>query len=186
MRFITRAILFWLFWLTTTSLAWAQEAVSSATCSGSALQAYCALTIQGATQSQEALVRDELRIVQPEVLPSRIIFVPHWKYIYTAKVYQLHVPKGMSSVMFTHLPSRSVFIDQDHIVSDEALVHWMAHELGHLTTNSSREDDAERAAKPFRARFKVAAAETMAAGRTAPQAEIVSGAGAEFSSSTVR
>jgi hypothetical protein len=163
MRFITRAILFWLFWLTTTPLAWAQEPVGSAQCGGSALQACGVPVIQGATQSQEELVGEELRIVRPEVAPSRIIFVPHWKYIYAAKVYQLHVPTGMSSVMFTHLSSRSVFVDQDHILSDEALVHWMAHELGHLATNSSREDDAERAAGPLRARFKVRRTETKAA-----------------------
>jgi len=52
--------------------------------------------------------------------------------------------------MFTHLPSRSVFIDEDRVGSDEALVYWMAHELGHLATNSVKEEDAERAARQFR------------------------------------
>jgi hypothetical protein len=110
-------------------------------------------TIQGATPEQEALLREELRIVEPPVVPLRIIFVPHWKYIYTAKEFQLHVPTGMSSVMFTHLASRSVFIDESRILSDDRVTYWMAHELGHLATNSTKESDAERAAKPYRARL---------------------------------
>ena len=121
---------------------------------GSTWQAGSALTIQGATPEQEALLREELRIVEPPVVPLRIIFVPHWKYIYTAKEFQLHVPTGMSSVMFTHLASRSVFIDESRILSDEGLTYWTAHELGHLATNSTKESDAERAAKPYRARLK--------------------------------
>jgi hypothetical protein len=33
----------------------------------------------------------------------------------------------------------------------------MAHELGHLATNSTKEGDAEKAAGPFRARLKESA-----------------------------
>jgi hypothetical protein len=94
--------------------------------------------------------------MQPDILPQRIIFVPHWKYLYTAKVFRLHVPTGMSSRMFTHLASRSVFIDDDHYGGDESLGYWMAHELGHVATNSADENDAEKAAKPYRRRLKEA------------------------------
>jgi hypothetical protein len=49
--------------------------------------------------------------------------------------------------MFTHLPSRTVFIDADRILNDNSLGYWMAHELGHLATNSVKETDAEKGAR---------------------------------------
>jgi Zn-dependent peptidase ImmA (M78 family) len=57
--------------------------------------------------------------------------------------------------MFTHLPSRIVFIDADRYI-DESLGYWLAHELGHLVTNSPKEQDAEKAAHEFRKRLKEA------------------------------
>jgi hypothetical protein len=53
----------------------------------------------------------------------------------------------MGSRMFTHLPSRSVFVHEDRYLGEEWLGHWMAHELGHLAANSVREEDAEKAAR---------------------------------------
>ena len=111
-------------------------------------------TVQGATPRQEALLRSQIRVMQPNVPPQRIIFVPHWKYLYAAKEFRLHVPTGMSSKMFTHFASRSVFIDDDHYGGDESLGYWMAHELGHLAANSADENDAEKAAQPYRKRLK--------------------------------
>jgi hypothetical protein len=111
-------------------------------------------TVVGATPKQEALVRAQIRAMQPEVLPLRIIFVPHWKYMDTARTFRLHVHTGFSSAMFTHLPSRSVFIDSDRYVSDDSLGYWMAHELGHLATNSASESDADKAACEYRKRLK--------------------------------
>lgn len=105
----------------------------------------------GATPEQEALLRDQMRRMHPEVLPARVVFVPHWKYLDDARVFQLHVPKGFSSVMFTHLASRTVFIDNDRYLGGKWLGYWMAHELGHLESNSAKEEDAERAAKKLRA-----------------------------------
>jgi Zn-dependent peptidase ImmA (M78 family) len=64
------------------------------------------------------------------------------------------VPAGFTSALFTHLPSRTVFIDADRYVSDESLGYWLAHELGHLVTNSVKEDDAERAARKYRKRLE--------------------------------
>jgi hypothetical protein len=113
-------------------------------------------TVLGATAQQEALVHAQIQAMQPEVLPLRVIFVPHWKYIDTARTFRLHVPTGYTSAMFTHLPSRSVFIDSDRYVSDDSLGYWMAHELGHLATNSAREDVAEKAAHEYRKRLKEA------------------------------
>jgi hypothetical protein len=77
-------------------------------------------TVLGATPEQEALVRAQIRIMQPDVYPLRVLFVPHWKYIDTARTFRLHVPAGYTSTMFTHLPSRSVFIDNDRYVSDDS------------------------------------------------------------------
>jgi len=69
--------------------------------------------VLGATPEQEALARAQIRVMQPDVYPLRVLFVPHWKYMDTARTFLLHVPSGYTSAMFTHLPSRSVFIDSD-------------------------------------------------------------------------
>jgi hypothetical protein len=111
-------------------------------------------TVLGATAQQEALVRAQVCVMQPEVLPLRIIFVPHWKYIDTTRTFRLHVPARYTSSMFAHLPSRTVFIDSDRYVSDDSLGYWLAHELGHLAANSASESDADKAAREFRKRLK--------------------------------
>jgi hypothetical protein len=111
-------------------------------------------TVLGATAQQQALVHAQIRAMQPEVLPLRIIFVPHWKYVDAARTFLLRVPTGYTSAMFTHLPSRTVFIDGDRYVSDDSLGYWMAHELGHLAANSASERDADRAARQLRKRLK--------------------------------
>src|SRR5580704_12668655 len=113
-------------------------------------------TVLGATAQEEALVRTQIQVMQPEVLPLRIIFVPHWKYVATAKTFLLHVPTGYTAAMFSHLPSRTVFIDNDRYVSDDSLGYWIAHELGHLAANSAKEEDAEKAAREYRKRLKKA------------------------------
>lgn len=107
-----------------------------------------------ATPTQEAALRAQVRLMHPEVLPLRIFFVPHWKYLDAARTFHLHVPTGFGSFMFTHLPSRTVFIDNDRYQGEEWLGHWIAHELGHLTTNSAKEEDAEKAARKFRKRLQ--------------------------------
>jgi hypothetical protein len=117
-------------------------------------------TVLGATPVQEALVRNQIRVMQPSVHPLRVLFVPHWKYIDTARTFRLHVPTGYTSAMFTHLPSRSVFIDSDRYVSDDSLGFWLAHELGHLASNSTKEGDAEEAAREYRKRLKKTRIET--------------------------
>ena len=113
-------------------------------------------TVQGATPQREAVLRHQIQLMQPSVLPYRVRFVPHWQYVYAAKMYQLHVPTGMGSKMFTHLASRSVFIDEDSYLGEEWLGHWMAHELGHLATSSVKEEDAERTAREYRTRLEAA------------------------------
>ena len=107
-----------------------------------------------ATCAQEAALRAQIRRINPPVLPLRIFFVPHWKYLDVAKTFRLRVPTGFASVMFTHLPSRTVFIDNDRYLGEDWLGHWIAHELGHLATNSADEHDADRAAREFRRRLK--------------------------------
>src|SRR5438445_7442585 len=111
-------------------------------------------TVLGATPEQEALVRAQIRVMQPDVYPLPDLFVPHWKYMDTARTFRLHVPAGYTSAMFTHLPSRSVFIDSDRYVSDDSLGFWIAHELGHLATNSASESAADKAAREYRKRLK--------------------------------
>src|SRR5260370_34924599 len=58
-------------------------------------------TVLGATPQQEALVRAQIRIMQPDVYPLRVLFVPHWKYVDTARTFRLHVPVGYTSAMNT-------------------------------------------------------------------------------------
>lgn len=115
-------------------------------------------TVFGATPSQESALRTQIRLMHPEVLPLRVFFVPHWKYLDNARVFQLHVPTGYASLMFTHLPSRTVFIDNDRYIGEDWLGHWIAHELGHLAKNSPKEEDAEKVAREFRKRLKEARA----------------------------
>jgi hypothetical protein len=111
-------------------------------------------TVQGTTPEREAVLRHQIEVMQPPVLPYRIRFVPHWQYVYAAHMYRLRVPTGMTSRMFTHLESRSVFIDEDRYSGEAWMGHWIAHELGHLATNSAREEDAEKAASEYRKRLK--------------------------------
>ena len=113
----------------------------------------------GASPQQEALVRAQIQIMQSAVLPLRVFFVPHWKYVDNTRIFHLHVPPGYTSAMFTHLPSRTVFIDADRNI-DLSLGYWLAHELGHLVTNSAKEQDAEKAAHEFRKCLKQAHIET--------------------------
>ena len=110
----------------------------------------------GATPRQESALRTQIQVMEPSVLPLRIFFVPHWKYIDAARIFRLHVPTGYTSSMFTHLPSRSVFIDSDRYQNEDWLSYWMAHELGHLASNSTKEEDAEKAAREYRKRLKAA------------------------------
>jgi len=112
------------------------------------------INCQGATPKEETLIRRQIQMMQPSVLPARIIFVPHWKYVDTTRIFQLHVPKGYSSAMFTHLPSRTVFIDYDRYLGERWLGHYIAHELGHLATSSPSESDAERVAHELRRHLK--------------------------------
>src|SRR5260370_25978368 len=102
-----------LFLVTITQCAWGQTSTNPKVVDAEATEPepfannYAVL---GATPEQEALVRAQIRIMQPDVYPLRVLFVPHWKYIDTARTFRLHVPAGYTSAMFTHLPSRSVFI----------------------------------------------------------------------------
>src|SRR5215467_2289200 len=106
--------------------------------------------VKYATPSQETALRTQIKLIHPEVLPLRVFFLPHWKYLDAARSFQLHVPKGYGSLMFTHLPSRTIFVDNDRYQGEEWLGYWMAHELGHLKANSAKESDADRGARECR------------------------------------
>jgi len=112
------------------------------------------LAVIGATAEQEASLRSQIQIIHPEVLPLRVLFVPHWKYLKAATTFQLHVPTGFGSLMFTHLASRTVYIDNDRYMGTAWLGHWIAHELGHLASHSTKEQDAEKVAREYRKRLK--------------------------------
>src|SRR2546421_9665429 len=117
-----------LFSLTVAQLAWGQTSGNSklVNTEGTAPETSAtSYTVIGATPKQEALVRAQIQVMQPDVYPLRVLFVPHWKYIETARIFRLHVPAGYTSAMFTHLPSRSVFIDSDRYVSDNSLGYWV-------------------------------------------------------------
>ena len=146
-----------LFSLTLAQCAWGQTSGNSklVNTEGTAPEASAtSCTVLGATSEQEALVRAQIRTMQPDVYPLRVLFVPHWKYVDAARAFHLHVPVGYTSKLFTHLSSRSVFIDSDRYVSDDSLGYWLAHELGHLSTNSVSENDADKAARKYRKRLK--------------------------------
>jgi len=110
--------------------------------------------VMDATPTQELALRAQIRSMHPPVPPLRVVFVPHWKYLNAVRVFHLHIPAGYEARTFTHLPSRTIFVDNDRYLGEDWLGHWMAHELGHLATNSAREEDAERAARGYRQRLK--------------------------------
>src|SRR5437899_8588689 len=146
-----------LFLVTIAQVAWGQTSTNPKLVNAEATSpepSASGYSVIGATPEQEALVRAQIRTMQPDVYPLRVLFVPHWKYIDTARTFHLHVPAGYTSTMFTHLPSRTTFIDSDGYQGEGWLGYWMAHELGHLATNSAKEGDAERAAKEYRDRLK--------------------------------
>ena len=159
MKLAVRTVLFFLGFA---QFSWGQTSGSANSFSSNSsafttsLNSYVAF---GASPQQQALVRAQIQIMQPAVLPLRVFFVPHWKYVEDTRIFHLHVPTGYTSTMFTHLPSRTVFIDADRYI-DESLGYWLAHELGHLATSSPREDDAEKAAHEYRKRLKQAHIET--------------------------
>lgn len=111
-------------------------------------------SVIGATPDQESALRKAFETMNPEVLPLRVVFVPHWKYLDDARILRLHVPTGYLSQMFTHLPTRTVYIDTARYQGQDWLGYWMAHELGHLASGSVREEDAEKIAAKFRKRLK--------------------------------
>ena len=146
-----------LFLVTSAQVAWGQTDVKAKLASAEATPPEPSANIYavlGATSEQESLVRAQIRVMQPDVYPLRVLFVPHWKYVDAARAFHLHVPAGYTSKLFTHLSSRSVFIDSDRYVSDDSLGYWLAHELGHLSTNSVNENDADKAARKYRKRLK--------------------------------
>jgi hypothetical protein len=112
--------------------------------------------VLGATPEQDALVRAQIRVMQPEVLPLRILFVPHWKYIDAARIFHLHVPTGYTSALFTHLPSRSTFVDSDPLHGRGVAGLLDGPRTWAPISNSTKEEDAEKAAREYRKRLKQA------------------------------
>jgi len=146
------------FGLAIVTMSWEQSGADNKSATdGGLYEARVSYSVQGATVKQEALLREAIQAMQPAVLPSRIVVEPHWKYLYATKIFRLHVPSGMASRMFTHLASRSIFIDADRCWSDECLLHCLAHELGHLERNSVSESDAEKTAARYRRNLRDAA-----------------------------
>jgi len=96
-----------LFLVTIAQVAWGQTSTNrklvnaEATSPEPSVNSY---TVLGATSEQETLLRAQIRIMQPDVYPLRVLFVRHWKYVDTARVLRLPVPAGYTSAMFTHLP----------------------------------------------------------------------------------
>ncbi len=135
---------------------WAQttNTTDSADAKAAISKSSTSYSVFGARPEQEAILRSQIQLMHPEALPARVLFVPHWKYVDNARIFQLHVPAGYGSVMFTHLPSRTIFIDNDRYQGEKWLGYWMAHELGHLKANSAKESDAEKAAHELRRRLR--------------------------------
>jgi len=113
------------FWLTAAAIGEGQQIGASGTIPVQQTSSVAGVTyaVQGTTPEREQLLRTQIQVMQPAVLPNRIVFVPHWQYLDATRIYRLHVPTGMTSRMFTHLPSRSVFIDSDFYGGAD----WLGH-----------------------------------------------------------
>ncbi len=84
-----------LFLVTSAQFAWGQTSGSAKLASAEAAApepSANSYAVLGATPEQEALVRAQIRVMQPDVYPLRVLFVPHWKYIEAARTFHLHVP----------------------------------------------------------------------------------------------
>jgi hypothetical protein len=156
MRLTPWSVALWLF-VGAVGQAQTAEGAGSVTANNALPASNLTYSVQGTTADRERVLRSEIAAMQPAVLPYRVLFVPHWQYIYATKMYHLHIPPGMGSKMFTHLPSRSVYIDADLYGGDDWLGYWIAHELGHLEKNSADEHEAERAAAAYRRRLAATA-----------------------------
>ena len=51
--------------------------------------------VMGATPQQEVLVRTQIQVMQPSILPLRVIFVPHWKYEDAARIFSCTCPPAI-------------------------------------------------------------------------------------------
>ena len=75
--------------------------------------------VKDATPSQESALHAQIQLINPPVLPLQIFFIPHWKYLNATRAFQLHIPKKYSSLIFTHLPSQTIFVDNDRYQNEE-------------------------------------------------------------------
>jgi hypothetical protein len=114
----------------------------------------------GASPLLERFVRSQIQVMQPEVPPRRIVFVSHERYLESTKAFHLHIPRGYVSTMFTHMPSGSIFIDDDRCYDKGTLADRLAHELGHLTSDSANEQAADQAARIYRKCLRAVARRT--------------------------
>jgi len=78
-------------------------------------------TVLGATSEQEALVRAQMRIMQPDVYPLRVLFVPHWKYVDTGRTFRSICRWIYQRYVHATYPAEACFIDSDRYVSDDSL-----------------------------------------------------------------
>jgi hypothetical protein len=60
----------------------------------------------------------------------------------------------LSSLMFTPLGKPDGVLDNDRYMGTDWLGHWIAHELGHLASNSTKEAGAEKFAREYRKRLR--------------------------------
>jgi hypothetical protein len=72
----------------------ASMAASAAVRETSTIDSYI---VFNAPPAQEAALRVQIRLTHPDVLPLRVFFVPHGKYLAAARDFQLHVPKATAS-----------------------------------------------------------------------------------------
>jgi hypothetical protein len=94
-----------LLWLGVAGIGWGQDTGSRLAThkSGKRSEEVTAYPVQGATPEQERLLRTQIQIMEPAVPPRRILFVPHWQYLYAAKMYRLPYRDEQQNV---HSPSQ--------------------------------------------------------------------------------
>jgi hypothetical protein len=80
-----------LFLVTIAQVAWGQTSTNpklvkaEATSPEASVNSY---TVLGATPEQETLVRAQIRIMQPDVYPQRVLFVPHLSVVVEGNFYR--------------------------------------------------------------------------------------------------
>jgi hypothetical protein len=112
--------------------------------------------IIGGTHQQESFLTcvvevsaNDLRDTPHSTEPMTIVILEHRKFLGMARTFGSHTRFSFSS-----LAARRIYLSSRVVVDFETQIRFITHELGHFATQSTYEDNAERAAARIRQRAR--------------------------------